>query len=93
MQSLQPERGFVDWVSQLARTYSRALTSIAQSEGLSADDAVDAVQEAFHTFLALKQARALFERDEGPDPARALLSTLAELGEKHEAPAPSREAS
>ncbi len=49
------------WVSSLARTHSRKLTSLARSEGLGPDDSLDAVQEALRTFLLLPQARSLVE--------------------------------
>ena len=46
------EKGsFVRWVSELARVYSRGLAAAARKEGLGAEDALDAVQEAFETFL------------------------------------------
>jgi RNA polymerase sigma factor (sigma-70 family) len=50
---------FVGWVSDLARLHTRALSGVARAEGLSADDALDAVQEAFQTFLDLPEARTL----------------------------------
>lgn len=50
---------FVGWVSDLALAHTRALASVAQQEGLRAEDALDAVQEAFQTFLSLPQARSL----------------------------------
>jgi RNA polymerase sigma-70 factor (ECF subfamily) len=50
---------FVGWVSDLARLHTRPLSGVARAEGLSADDALDAVQEAFQTFLNLPEARAL----------------------------------
>ena len=50
---------FIGWVSDLARLHSRPLSAIAMAEGLSADDALDAVQEAFVTFLALPAAQTL----------------------------------
>jgi RNA polymerase sigma-70 factor (ECF subfamily) len=50
---------FAGWVSDLARLHTRALSGVARAEGLSADDALDAVQEAFLTFLALPEARSL----------------------------------
>lgn len=50
--------GFTGWVGQLARTHSRRLAAIARDEGLTATDALDAVQEALHRFLLLPQARA-----------------------------------
>ncbi|NMO17528.1 sigma-70 family RNA polymerase sigma factor [Pyxidicoccus fallax] len=64
---------FLGWVSELARTHTRDLTRVAQREGLSAEDALDALQEAFHTFLMLPRARTLSgERED----AHALLSVL-----------------
>jgi RNA polymerase sigma-70 factor, ECF subfamily len=54
-----PQPGFLDWVSDLARVHTRALSGIARAEGLTADDALDAVQEAFGTFLNLPEARNL----------------------------------
>lgn len=55
---------FTGWVSDLARTHSRKLASLARSEGLGAEDALDAVQDALRTFLLLPQARFLVD-DEG----------------------------
>jgi RNA polymerase sigma-70 factor, ECF subfamily len=43
----------------LARDHTSALARVARAEGLDADDALDAIQEAFHTFLGLPQARSL----------------------------------
>lgn len=47
----------------LAREHTRRLAGVAQREGLVGDDAVDAVQEAFVTFLQLPQARAMASDD------------------------------
>lgn len=55
---------FMDWVGQLAKTHTDALARHARAQGLSAQDALDAVQEAFHTFLSLPQARSLVDHDE-----------------------------
>jgi RNA polymerase sigma-70 factor (ECF subfamily) len=52
---------FMGWVTTLARTHSRKLVSLARSEGLGAEDALDAVQDALRTFLLLPQARSLVE--------------------------------
>jgi RNA polymerase sigma-70 factor (ECF subfamily) len=49
---------FTGWVSDLARDHSRRLVSVARHEGLDPEDALDAVQEAFRTFLILPQARS-----------------------------------
>ncbi len=62
--------GFTGWVSELARDHTRALAGVARAEGLAAEDALDAVQEAFVTFLGLPQARSLVGE---PDESRALL--------------------
>lgn len=51
--------GFVGWVSDLARAHTRALSAVARAQGLSPEDALDAVQEAFQTFLARPEAQAL----------------------------------
>jgi RNA polymerase sigma-70 factor, ECF subfamily len=64
---------FTGWVSDLAREHARALAGVARREGLTSDDALDAVQEAFHTFLRLPQARALVAAH---DESRALLAVL-----------------
>jgi RNA polymerase sigma-70 factor (ECF subfamily) len=58
------EHRFTGWVSHLARQHTRALTAVARREGLVAEDALDAVQEAFYTFLKMEQARSLVEHDE-----------------------------
>jgi RNA polymerase sigma-70 factor (ECF subfamily) len=50
---------FLPWVEALAREHARALAAVAAREGLTADDALDAVQEAFTTLLGLPQARSL----------------------------------
>lgn len=67
------EHAFTGWVSALARGHAHGLAAVARREGLSADDALDAVQEAFHTFLVLPQARSLSKEEED---ARKLLSVL-----------------
>ena len=45
------------WVGQLARDNARRLVAIARSEGLAASDALDAVQDAFHTLLTRPDLR------------------------------------
>jgi DNA-directed RNA polymerase specialized sigma24 family protein len=64
---------FAGWVSDLARLHTRALSRVARAEGLSAADALDAVQAAFETFLELPEARTLVGRDQD---SRRLLSTV-----------------
>jgi RNA polymerase sigma-70 factor, ECF subfamily len=65
--------GFIGWVSDLARLHTRALSTIARAEGLSADDALDAVQEAFQTFLNLPESRTVVGEEQD---SRRLLSTI-----------------
>src|SRR6266498_1046081 len=65
--------GFVGWVSDLARLHTRALSTVARAEGLSADDALDAVQEAFRTFLDLPEAPTLVGHEAD---SRRLLSAI-----------------
>ncbi|MGA9522885.1 MAG: sigma-70 family RNA polymerase sigma factor [Myxococcaceae bacterium] len=53
------ERGFLAWVTRLVREHRAELISTARREGLHAEDAFDAVQEALTTFLELPHARRL----------------------------------
>jgi DNA-directed RNA polymerase specialized sigma24 family protein len=69
----QPDGSFVRWVSELARVHSRGLAAAARKEGLGSEDALDAVQEAFQTFLLLPQARSLVEE---PRESASLLGVL-----------------
>jgi RNA polymerase sigma-70 factor, ECF subfamily len=64
---------FTGWVSELARAHTPALAAVARAEGLVAQDALDAVQEAFETFLKLPQARSLVGE---PEDSRALMSVI-----------------
>lgn len=57
--------GFTAWVDRLAREHTRRLAGVAQRQGLVGEDAIDAVQEAFVTFLQLPQARSM--ASEGDD--------------------------
>jgi RNA polymerase sigma factor (sigma-70 family) len=70
---LHSPSSFIGWVSDLARAHTRALSGVARAEGLSADDALDAVQEAFQTFLDLPEARSLVGHELD---SRRLLSTI-----------------
>ena len=62
-----------DWVSHLARDHAGRLASIARREGASATDALDLVQDAFHTLLGREDFQALREDREA---AARLLSTI-----------------
>jgi RNA polymerase sigma-70 factor (ECF subfamily) len=70
----QSERAsFLAWVGRLVHEHRAWLARLARREGLSPEDAFDAVQEAFHNFITLPRARALVDE---PEHARALLATL-----------------
>jgi RNA polymerase sigma-70 factor, ECF subfamily len=73
MRSSPVRTGFTAWVESLAREQTDGLVATAVREGLSGDDAVDAVEDALLAFLLLPQARALSEHR---DDAAALLSVL-----------------
>lgn len=70
---MQSTHHFTGWVSDLASRHARDLAAVARREGLSTDDALDAVQEAFHTFLQIPKARTIVE--DGDD-SRKLLTVL-----------------
>jgi RNA polymerase sigma-70 factor, ECF subfamily len=65
--------GFTGWVSDLARTHTRRLVAVARREGLESQESLDAVQEAFETFLLLPQARALVNVPEDSGSVLAVL--------------------
>lgn len=50
---------FSGWVTHLVHEYRGQLAAVARREGLGAEDAFDAVQEAFTAFLSLPRAREL----------------------------------
>ncbi|HEY7373393.1 MAG TPA: sigma-70 family RNA polymerase sigma factor [Polyangia bacterium] len=64
---------FLSWVSRLVHRHRRELAGVARAEGLDAEEAFDAVQDAFQTFLTLPAAHPLV--DAGED-SRRLLITL-----------------
>jgi RNA polymerase sigma-70 factor (ECF subfamily) len=66
--------GFLEWATRLVHTHRGRLFRVARREGLREEDALDCVQDAFHTFLLLPQARQLVESDED---SIKLLSVLA----------------
>jgi RNA polymerase sigma-70 factor (ECF subfamily) len=61
------------WLTRLVHDHRATLARIARAEGLLAEDAFDAVQEAFRAFIVRDDARELVAR---PDEARKLLSVL-----------------
>src|SRR5262249_5880525 len=64
---------FLGWVGQLVHRHRRELAAVARAEGLGAEDAFDAVQDAFQTFLTLPAAHPLVD---AADDSRRLLITL-----------------
>lgn len=64
---------FLQLVEQLVHAHRAQLARVARSEGLGAEDAFDAVQDAFGSFLVLPEAAALAD---APDEARRLLIAL-----------------
>jgi RNA polymerase sigma-70 factor (ECF subfamily) len=62
-----------DWVSHLARDHAGRLAAIARREGAGATDALDVVQDAFHTLLARPDIATLREK---PDDAARVLTTI-----------------
>lgn len=64
---------FLEWVGGLVHEHRAALARVARHEGLVPEDAFDAVQEAFQTFITLPEARPLLDR---PDESRKLLVAL-----------------
>jgi RNA polymerase sigma-70 factor (ECF subfamily) len=64
---------FLSWVGRLVHEHRGLLAGIARREGLTPEDAFDAVQEALHTFITLPEARPLVDE---PEQSRKLLATL-----------------
>jgi RNA polymerase sigma-70 factor (ECF subfamily) len=64
---------FSQWVTRLVHDHRAHLARVARREGLLAEDAFDAVQEAFGSFLLLPQARELVASREA---SRRFLVTL-----------------
>ena len=65
---------FLGWVTHLVHEQRARLIRVARREGLDAEDALDCVQDTFHSFLTLPQARLLVE---APDDSAKLLTVLA----------------
>jgi RNA polymerase sigma-70 factor (ECF subfamily) len=64
---------FSQWLTRLVHDHRATLARIARAEGLLAEDAFDAVQEAFRAFIVRDDARELVAR---PDEARKVLLVL-----------------
>lgn len=69
----RPRAAFLAGVERLVHANRLSLVAVARHEGLGAEDALDAVQEAFQTFLARPEASRLVEE---PEQARHLLTTI-----------------
>ncbi|HEX2657736.1 MAG TPA: sigma-70 family RNA polymerase sigma factor [Polyangia bacterium] len=69
----RPRAAFLAGVERLVHANRLSLAAVARHEGLGPEDALDAVQEAFQTFLARPEAARLVEE---PEQARHLLTTL-----------------
>ena len=65
--------GFSHWVTRLVHDHRASLARVARAEGLLAEDAFDAVQEAFRALIVRDDVRGLVAR---PDDARKLLVVL-----------------
>jgi len=57
--ALQSEPGFLSWVSVLVHSHRERLLAYARRRGLSAEDALDAVQDGFISFLRLPEAQSI----------------------------------
>jgi RNA polymerase sigma-70 factor (ECF subfamily) len=68
---------FDGWVTRLVHAHRARLVAVAGREGLAAEDAFDAAQEAFATFLILPRARELAGDDEALPTLVALVRNLA----------------
>jgi RNA polymerase sigma-70 factor (ECF subfamily) len=64
---------FLTWVTVLVHEHRTHLLAVARREGLSPEDAFDAVQEALHGFITRPGAAGLVDEAEG---SRKLLVTL-----------------
>jgi len=68
--ALEAGPGFFAWVSDLVHAHRERLLAYARRRGLSAEDALDAVQDGFVSFLRLPEARAIAH--EGDDALKLL---------------------
>lgn len=68
-----PKLAFSAWVGELVRRHRDALVAVSRAEGLLAEEALDAVQEAFATFMEKPEWRGL---PPDTDDAPRLLTTL-----------------
>lgn len=62
-----------DWIACLARDHAGRMAAIARREGASAADALDVVQDAFHTLLGRADIETLREQ---PEAAARVLTAI-----------------
>jgi RNA polymerase sigma-70 factor (ECF subfamily) len=62
--ALHAAPGFLSWVAVLVHTHRARLIAYARRRGLDADEALDAVQDTFVSFLRVPEARPIAERSE-----------------------------
>lgn len=72
---IRSEPGFLSWVSELVHRHRARLLAYARRRGWSAEDALDAVQESFISFLRLPEALSITR--EGDDALKLLTVILA----------------
>ena len=68
---------FSGWITELVRAHRGQLVAVARHEGLGAEDAFDAAQEAFTAFLILPRARELAPSDWARHTLVALVRNVA----------------
>lgn len=74
----QNDDPFLSWVGRLVHDHRGRLVAVARAEGLGPEEAFDAVQEAFHSFLTLPAARTLVDaRDDSRNLLVAVTRNLA----------------
>jgi RNA polymerase sigma-70 factor (ECF subfamily) len=57
-------RGFLPWVAALVHAHRSRLLAYARRRGLDAEESLDAVQDAFVSFLLLPEARAIADDED-----------------------------
>jgi RNA polymerase sigma-70 factor (ECF subfamily) len=78
LERAQQNDPFLSWVGRLVHDHRGRLVAVARGEGLGPEEAFDAVQEAFHSFLTLPAARTLVDaRDDSRNLLVAVTRNLA----------------
>lgn len=79
--ALHAPPGFLNWVSELVHAHRGRLLAYARRRGLDAEEALDAVQDSFVSFLRLPEARAIAR--EGDDSLKLLTVLLRHNLQNH----------